>query len=85
MANRPGDFQSAQMPVTTLIGGYNTVQGNVQAAMQAISATKDVDVSQYMALQIAMNQLTQIGTLITTTVSSLNHLVVSAIQAMQSR
>ena len=61
------------------------MQGNVQAAMQAISATKDVDVSQYMALQIAMNQLTQIGTLITTTVSSLNHLVVSAIQAMQSR
>ena len=79
------DFTTQQMPISSLIGGYNIAQGNVVSAMQAITGTKDVDVSQYMKLQIAMNQLNQIGTLITTAVSSLNHLVTQAIGAMTSR
>lgn len=70
-----------QMNLTKLVGDFETANTATTKALNDLSNKTNVNVADYMKLQVQMNQLSQIGTLITSTVQSVNQMIKSAIQA----
>jgi hypothetical protein len=83
MADGGGTFK-----LTGLIDTFSTANQSTTSALNALTVKgkgTDINVGDYMKLQLQMNQLSQIGQLITSTVGAVNHMVQTAIQNFQSR
>lgn len=83
MADGGGSFK-----LGNLISTFDTANKATTSALNQLatkSAGSDINVGDYMKLQVQMNQLSQIGQLITSTVGAVNHMVVAAIQNFQGR
>jgi hypothetical protein len=73
---------SSQFDLGKLVTAFGTMQDQVTAKISELNnASTNVNVADYMKLQLMMNSLSQIGTLVTNTVQSVNKMVQQAINA----
>ena len=83
MSGGDGKFQ-----LSGLVSTFDQVNKSTTDALNALAAKgakTDINVADYMKLQLQMNQLSQVGQLITSTVGAVNHMVIQAIQNFQGR
>lgn len=68
-----------------LVSNFEAVEKDVVTQVNAVGAQgQNPTVSEYMKLQVKMNQMNQVGTLLTNVVTSVNSLILKACTSLQA-
>jgi hypothetical protein len=69
------------MNLTQLVSSFDKANTATATALQKLQTTTNVNVADYMRLQVMMNQLSQVGQLVTSSTQAVNQMIKGAIQA----